>query len=114
MKRQILLIAAVALALACKGSEPEGAAVKKRTGELHVHVETDGDITLDGESITLDSLKKVLAQSKGTVKGVFYTREATDEGNPTPEQWVVFANVQEARIPIRFEGDSQAFAPQAP
>lgn len=114
MKLPTLLLFAAALTLACRGSETERAAVRKRTGEMHVHVETDGDITLDGESIALDSLKTVLKQSKGSATGIFYTRETTDDGKPTPEQWVVFANVQEAQIPIRFEGDSQAFKPQTP
>ena len=109
-KRLWLFVGAAALALACGKKEPVGKRAHTRPGEMHVNVEPSGRIELDGEETSLDSLKVALARQKAAGKGVFYTRQPPT-GAPTPEQWVVFVTVQDAELPVRFEGDTQAIKP---
>jgi hypothetical protein len=105
-----LLVCLAALALACGRKEHVGKRAPTRPGEIHVNVEPSGRIEVDGEETSLDSLKIALAKQKAAGKGVFYTRQPAT-GAATPEQWIVFVTVQNAEVPIRFEGDTQAIKP---
>jgi hypothetical protein len=110
IKHSWLFVGVVALALACGKKEAVGKRAPTRPGEMHVNVETSGRIEVDGQETSLDSLKAAPARQKAAGKGVFYTRQPPT-GAPTPEQWIVFVTVQDAQLPIRFEGDTQAMAP---
>jgi hypothetical protein len=113
-KKSWLLVALVALALACGKKDAVGKRAPTRPGEMHVNVETSGRIEVDGQEMSLDSLKAALVRQKATGKGIFYTRQPPT-GAPTPEQWIVFVTVSDAQLPIRFEGDTQAIAvPKSP
>ena len=109
-KRSWLLVCFAALALACGKKDHVGKRAPTRQGEIHVNVDASGRIEIDGEETSLDSLKLALARQKAAGKGVFYTRQPPD-GAPTPEQWIVFVTVQDAQLPVRFEGDTQAIKP---
>ena len=109
-KHSWLLVCVAALSLACGRKEHVGKKAPTRPGEIHVNVEPSGRIEVDGEETSLDSLKIALAKQKATGKGVFYTRQPPD-GAPTPEQWIVFVTVQDAALPVRFEGDTQPIKP---
>ena len=99
-----------ALAMACGKKESHRPAVHKRPGELHVYVDTMGAIELEGRAMSFDSVKLLLTAQKASKKVVYYTRERPGSA-PTPAQWVIFAQVRELGLPIRFEGDTLAFAP---
>jgi hypothetical protein len=108
MKHIWLCVTAFALMAACSKEAAKRPPAHKRPGELHVYVDTTGAIELEGRAMSLDSVKTVLAAQKAAGKVVLYTRERP--GNPpTPAQWVVFAQVRELGLPIRFEGDSLAY-----
>ena len=109
-KRSWLVVCIAALSLACGRKDHVGKRAPTRPGEIHVNVEPSGRIEVDGEETSLDSLKLALARQKAAGKGVFYTRQPAT-GAATPEQWIVFVTVQNAEVPIRFEGDTQAIKP---
>lgn len=109
-RRSWLLVGVAVLALACGKKDRVGKRAPTRAGEIHVNVDASGRIEVDGEETSLDSLKLALAKQKATGKGVFYTRQPPT-GAPTPEQWIVFVTVQDAALPVRFEGDTQAIKP---
>ena len=103
-----LYAVAAALAIACGRKESHRPAVHKRPGELHVYVDTTGAVELEGRAMSFDSVKMLLTAQKAARKVVYYTRERPG-GPPTPAQWVVFAQVREIGLPIRFEGDTLAY-----
>jgi hypothetical protein len=109
-RRSLFLVACATLALACGSKEPKAKPPKLRSGEIHVNVDSSGQVEVNERPMSLDSLKALLVKQKAAGKGVFYTRRPV-EGAPTPEQWIVFVTVQDAGLPIRFEGDSQPVAP---
>jgi hypothetical protein len=109
-KRSWMLVCLAALSLACGKKEHVGKRAPTRPGEIHVNVDASGRIEVDGEETSLDSLKLALARQKAAGKGVFYTRQPPT-GAPTPEQWIVFVTVQDAALPVRFEGDTQPIKP---
>jgi hypothetical protein len=109
-RRSWAVVAILAVALACGDSKRAGKKVRLRRGEVHVQVDSTGGIEYNGEEMSLDSLKKVLAQRKAAGNSVYYTRRPAT-GAPTPEQWVVFVTVSDIGLPIRFEGDSQPIQP---
>ncbi len=108
MKNIFLCVIAAALALSCSKKEAHRPAVHKRPGELHVYVDTTGAVELEGRAMSFDSVKMMLTAQKATKKVVYYTRERPGSA-PTPAQWVVFAQVRQIGLPIRFEGDSAAY-----
>ena len=101
---------AVALSLGCGKKESHRAKVHKRPGELHVYVDTTGAVELEGRAMSFDSVKMLLTAQKASKKVILYTRESPGSA-PTPAQWVIFAQVRELGLPIRFEGDTLAYAP---
>ena len=104
--RQIwLCVIAAAMAISCGKKEAHRPPVHKRPNELHVYVDTTGGVELEGRAMSLDSVKMLLAAQKSAGKVVYYTRERPGSP-PTPAQWVVFAQVREVGLPIRFEGDT--------
>ena len=109
VKQIWLCVIAAALAVACGKTESHRPPVHKRPNELHVYVDTAGGIELEGRAMSLDSVKALLAAQKATGKVVDYTRERPGSP-PTPAQWVVFAQVREVGLPIRFEGDTLPYS----
>jgi hypothetical protein len=105
MRKIWLCVIAAALALACGKKESHRPPVHKRPNELHVYVDTTGGVELEGRAMSLDSVKMLLGAQKASGKVVYYTRERPGSP-PTPAQWVVFAQVREVGLPIRFEGDT--------
>jgi hypothetical protein len=103
-----LCLTAFAMVVACSKEAPKRPPAHKRPGELHVYVDTTGAIELEGRAMSLDSVKMLLAAQKAAGKVVLYTRERPGSP-PTPAQWVVFAQVRELGLPIRFEGDTAAY-----
>jgi hypothetical protein len=103
----LALITATAL-IACGKTESHRPPVHKRPNELHVYVDTAGGVELEGRAMSLDSVKMLLAAQKSAGKVVYYTRERPGSA-PTPAQWVVFAQVREIGLPIRFEGDTMPY-----
>lgn len=100
-----LSLLAAATVIGCSKTESHRPPVHKRPNELHVYVDTTGAVELEGRAMSLDSVKMLLAAQKSTGKVVYYTRERPGSA-PTPAQWVVFAQVREIGLPIRFEGDT--------
>ena len=105
MKHVALCIVGAALALACGKEQSHRPPVHKRPNEIHVYVDTTGAVELEGRAMPFDSVKTLLAAQKATGKVIYYTRERPGSA-PTPAQWVVFAQVREIGLPIRFEGDT--------
>jgi len=104
--RQLTLALIIATTIvSCSNTETHRPPVHKRPNELHVYVDTTGATELEGRAMSLDSVKMLLAAQKSKGKVVYYTRERPGSP-PTPAQWVVFAQVRELGLPIRFEGDT--------
>lgn len=105
MRQTWLCIIAATLAVGCGKKAEHRPPVHKRANELHVYVDTLGGVELEERAMSLDSVKALLAAQKSAGKVVYYTRQRPGSA-PTPAQWVVFAQIREVGLPIRFEGDT--------
>jgi hypothetical protein len=67
---------------------------------VQVQALRSGEIVMDGAPATLAMLNAKLAKIKAASGNVHYYREQPDQ-EPTPEQWIVFMAIVDARVPIK-------------
>jgi hypothetical protein len=105
-----MLIPVVGLLLVGCRPEPAGPSASNRQQEeraavhvskiIKIKVTAGGDITADGQPLTLEQLATKLSELKRDRGGVWYYRESP-EGEPHPNAMKVVELVAENKLPVR-------------